>query len=203
MTRATKAVSILLLLALAAGFVVWAVYATFMGGTTSGPDFLQAVKSGSVSTGSISSIEVVEPAVGHTPFATGEYDSLPRVKKLSGGASISRLVTLLESAQPGRIHQNHPVTTYHVYLKANCQDGFFWLYGDVLQDAQGAVLVLSANTRNAVNPNGASTYHLDDFAEVLTMVQKDKNTEPNGAANGSQPIRSETNSTSSAAGSRR
>jgi hypothetical protein len=33
--------------------------------------------------------------------------------------------------------------------------------------------------------------------------QKDKKTEPDGAANGSQPIRSETNSTSGAAGSRR
>jgi hypothetical protein len=177
MTRATKSVPILILLVLAAGFVGWAVYETFIGGTTSGPDFLQAVKSGSVSSDSISSIELVEPPVGHTPFSTKEYDSLPRVKKISDWTSISRLVTLLERAQPGQIRQNHPATKYHVYLKANCRDGFFWLYADVLQDVQGGVLVLSANTRNAVNPNGASTYHLDDFAEVLAMLQKDTNTQ--------------------------
>ena len=70
-----------------------------------------------------------------------------------------------------------PLPPYRAHLKVNCQDGFFWLYIDVLQDAQGEVLSLSANTRNAVNPNGASLYHLDEFADILTLLQNDNRTE--------------------------
>jgi hypothetical protein len=71
----------------------------------------------------------------------------------------------------------------------------------VLQDAKGAVLEFNANTRNAVNPNGASTYYLEDFAELLSLLEKDKISEPNAAATGSQPIPSQPNSTPSEAGS--
>jgi hypothetical protein len=163
------------------GFVVWAVYATFIGGTTRGPDFVQAVKSGGVSASSVSSIEVVEPALGHTPFTAEEYGNLPRRTIIADGSSINRLLTLLRSSQRGRIHQKHPATTYQAYLKINCQDGFFWLYVDVLQDAEGAILSLSANSRNAVNPNGASTYHLDEVSDILSILQNDKRTEQDDA----------------------
>jgi hypothetical protein len=175
MRRPTKRTPLLILLTLAAGFVGWAIYATLIRGTTNDPDFVQAVKSGSVSAGAVYSIEVVEPPLGHTPFSPGEYNRLARVKKISGEAFISRLVRLFESAQRGRSHLNHPATTYCVYLKVNCHDSFFWLYVDVLQDDRSSVFVLSANTRNAVNPNGASTYYLDDFSEVLAILQHDKN----------------------------
>lgn len=167
----------LLQVALATGIVGWFAYVTFVAGTTSGPDFLEAVRSGAVSSASITSIELVEPPVGHTPFTANEYDNLPRRKKISDGDSISRLVMLLGMARPGLTHQSHPVTTNSVYLKANCQGGFFWMYADVLQDARGTVLVLRANTRSAVNPNGASRYYLDDFSDVLAMFQRDEGAE--------------------------
>jgi hypothetical protein len=41
------------------------------------------------------------------------------------------------------------------------------------------------------------------FGQIDTTTQTNRNAEPDGAANGSQPIRSEANQTSSAAGSRR
>ena len=163
------------------GFVVWAVYTTFIGGTTGGPDFVQAAKSGGVSASSVASIEVVEPAVGYTPFTANEYGDLPRRTIIADEPSINCLLTLLKSSQPGRTHQNHPATIYRAYLKVNCQDGFFWLYIDVFQDVQGEVLSLSANTRNAVNPNGASTYHLDEFADILAILQNDNSTERDDA----------------------
>jgi hypothetical protein len=178
MRRVIIFATVLIPLVFATGLVGWAVHATFIAGTTSGPDFVQTLKSGSISTSSISSIEVVEPAVGHTPFSASEYDRLLRVKTFSDAVSIGQLVTLFESAQPGRKHQNHPASTYRVYLKVNCHDGFFWLYVDVLQDAKGSVFVLDANTRNAVNPNGASTYFLDDPSDVLAVLSHDENTEP-------------------------
>jgi hypothetical protein len=153
------------------GIVAWAGYATFIRGTTSGPDFVSAVRLGEVSPASISSVEVVEPAFGHTPFTASEYDSLPRLRRIDDTASISRFLKLLRDSQPGRMQQNHPATTYHVYLKVVCQDSFFWLYIELHEDTQGTVLALRANSRNAVNPNGASVYHLDNYAGVLTLLR--------------------------------
>ena len=53
--------------------------------------------------------------------------------------------------------------------------------------------------------NRAPVRHGDGFHRTLITYgpEMGRGVEPNGAANGSQPIRSETNSTSSAAGSRR
>jgi hypothetical protein len=140
----------------------WAFYDTFIDGTTNGPDFVQILKTDGSDTGSISSIEVVESAVGNTPFKASEYDSLPRRNRITDAAAISRLLELLKNALSGRIHQNHPGTYDRVYLKVNGKDGFFWLCLYVLKDAQASVLMVEANACNAVNPNGASEYRLDN-----------------------------------------
>ncbi len=168
--------SVIVLLALAAVLVAFAFHETFTSGTTDGPDFVQMLKSGGASAGSISSIEVVEPEVGYAPFKASEYDSLARRAKITDAASISRLLELLKSAQTGRMHLNHPGTFDRVYLKVNGQDGFFWLDLYVLKDAQRSVLMVNANTCNAVNPNGASEYYLDSFSEVLSLLKQDKAT---------------------------
>ena len=171
MSRAQRVAIISVLLILAAGFGAWLIRDTLSSGTTTGPDFVRALQSDSISPGSISSIEVVESPVGHAPFTATEYDDLPRKASIEDRSSIDRLLTLLKHSQSGLIYQNHPTVTQRFYLKMNSQRDFYWLYCDVLQDAKSAVLVLNANTQNALNPNGASTYHLEDFAGLLTMVQ--------------------------------
>lgn len=163
-------VTIMVLLAWAAVLVAWAFHETFISGTTDGPDFVQILKSGGASAGSISSIEVVEPEVGYAPFKASEYDSLARRAKITDAASISGLLDHLKNAQSGRIHLNHPGTFDRVFLKVNGQDGFFWLDLYVLKDAQRSVLMVNANTCNAVNPNGAPEYYLDSSSEVLSLL---------------------------------
>ena len=159
------------------GLGVWIFYGMFYAGTTSGPDLVQAVRSGSVTASSILSIEVVEPAIGHTPFTAKEYASLTRRALINAPQSIERFVANISEFQPGRIYQNHPTESYHVYLRVNDAKGFYWLFGSVFQDSARAIFQLDANTRNAVNPNGGETYHLDNFTELLALLQQKKNTE--------------------------
>jgi hypothetical protein len=85
----------------------------------------------------------------------------------------------------------------------NTKNGFYWLYCKILQDANGPWFSFQANTLNATNPNGAGSYNLESFADILVIVEHGNSTEQDGAANGSQPFRSETNAMSSEADSRR
>lgn len=176
---------------LVAIFTSFTFYSMFVEGTTDGPDFIQAIQTGSVAAGAISSIEVVEPANGHTPFKKEEYDSLIRRAKIDSTVSISRVLSLLKTYKTSRIQQNHPSSSHHAYLKVNTQGSFYWLYLEVHEDANRSVLEISANTRNATNPNEASTYYLEHFSEVLSILENIKSTEPDSAAKGSQPLRSE------------
>ncbi len=169
------------------GLGVWIVYGMFYAGTTSGPDLVQAVRSGSVTANSIISIEVVDPAIGHTPFTAKEYASLARSAQIDAPVSIARFVANISEFRPGYIDQNHPYESYQVYLRVNDAKGFYWLYGSVLQDSERATFQLDANTRNAVNPNGAANYHLDNFTELLALLQQKKNTEQKGGGNALEP----------------
>ena len=178
MKNPSKAIPIVIGSVLLAGFGGWMLYGMFYAGTTSGPDLVQAMRSGSVTAASISSIEVVEPAVGHTPFTAKEYASLARRAHIDSPESIERFVANISKFQPGSTNQNHPAGSYYVYLRVNDAKGFYWLYGSVLQDRERAIFQLDANTLNAVNPNGGDTYHLDNFSELLTLLQQKKSTEP-------------------------
>lgn len=170
----SRKVSVIVLLALAAVLVAWAFHETFISGTADGPDFVQILKSGDASAGLISSIEVIQPEVGIAPFKASEYDRLARRSIITDAASISRLLELLKNALSGQIPWNHPGTFDRVYLKVNGQDGFFWLYLEVLKDAQRSVLKVKANSCNAVNPNGGCEYYLDNYSEVLSLLHYDK-----------------------------
>jgi len=55
-----------------------------------------------------------------------------------------------------------------------------------LQDGNNEVLEIDANTLNATNPNGASTYYLEDFSELLTLL-KSSNTEKIGEQQFAKP----------------
>jgi hypothetical protein len=188
-----------------AGFGSWVTYEMFIEGTTQGPDFIRAIQSGKVTPDTISSIEVVEPEVGYTASSAKELASLERRAEIHSPVTISHLFGLMRTAQAGwePRNMNHPGTTHETYLKINTKDGFFWLYCSVLEDANGAFFSIQANTRNATNPNGARSYYLGNFAQVLQILEYGKSTEPDGGTNGSQPFSSETNRTLSAAGSRR
>ena len=169
--------------AIITGFVVWTVYEMFIEGTTSGPDFISAIQSGNLAPDTISSIEVVEPTVGYTPFTAKELDSLTRRAEIDSPATIRRLLALFSNARSGWAprNMNHPNFTYRAYLKVNVKDGFFWLYCDVWDDGHGATFTVESNTRNASNPNGATSYHLDSFSEVLAILKNGKNTTQDGS----------------------
>jgi hypothetical protein len=183
MSTKWKATAILIPWAIAVGYVV---YLTFIAGRTGGPDFIRAFQNRNLAVGEISSIEVVEPAIGHTPFTAQEYDSLTRRAKIDSPDSIRRMLVLLMKCQPGNIQQNHPATTYRTYLKVNTPGGFYWLYCDLHQDDSISSLTISANTRNATNPNGGGYYHLEDFSELLTILGRTNNPAADVAVNGSQ-----------------
>lgn len=184
MKNPSKAIPIVIGSSLLVGIGAWILYGMFYAGTTSGPDLVQEVRSGSVTAASISSIEVVEPAVGHTPFTAKEYASLARRTQIDSPESIERFVANISEFRHGYIDQNHPSESYQVYLRVNDAKGFYWLYGSVLQDRERAIFQLDANTRNAVNPNGGDTYHLDNFSELLRLLEKKKSTEQVVAPNG-------------------
>tara|TARA_R110002111_G_scaffold247140_4_gene310174 strand:+ start:75075 stop:75602 length:528 start_codon:yes stop_codon:yes gene_type:complete len=152
--------------------LVWIVYITAIRGTASGPDFIQIVKSGIVTADTVSSIEVVEPPPGYSAFTASEYENLSRLTIITDQIAISHLLTNLHSARPGRYSQNHPSLQYHVYLKVNCQEGFFWLNVEERQDAKSTVLTVEANNQNALNPNGATLYYLRNYTEVLSLLQQ-------------------------------
>jgi len=161
--------------AIIAGFVAWAIYgsyATFTQGTTSGPDFISAIQSNLVTTNTISSIEVVEPTRGYMPFTSNELDSLPRRAKINSLATINRLFKLLKGAQRGMWarNMNHPGSIYEAWLKVNTKHGFFWLYCNVEEDDEGAFFTIESNTRNGTNPNGTTSYYLDNFSEALVIL---------------------------------
>jgi hypothetical protein len=74
--------------------------------------------------------------------------------------------------------------------------------------AFGGIVAEGQEIRIGSLPPGMICHHRGDpddpeFNNVHLEIGRELNGEPDGAANGSQPIRSETNSTSSAAGSRR
>ncbi len=183
MKNPSKTILIVIGFSVILGLGVWAVYVTLYAGSTSGPDFVQAVRAGKVTADSISSIEVVEPAVGHTPFTAEEYASLPRRTQIERPESIRQFVAIIADFQSGYVRQNHPSTSDKVYLRVNDAKGFYWLYGSVLQDDKSASFQLDANTRDAVNPNGGDTYHLDNFSELLLLLQQKENPEQDSSGN--------------------
>lgn len=177
MKNLSKYILILLGSSVILGLVVSAVYITLFKGTTSGPDFIQAVRAGIVTSDSISSIEVVDPVVGHNPFTAEEYARLPRRTLIDTPESIRRFLAIIADFEGGYVHMNHPSTSDRVYLRVNDAKGFYWLYGSVLQDDQRASFQLDANTLDAVNPNGGDTYYLDNFPELLMLLQQKKKAE--------------------------
>ncbi|MES2440275.1 MAG: hypothetical protein V4584_14490 [Verrucomicrobiota bacterium] len=178
MKKPIKLIPIVTGASLLVGLAVWIISGIFYAGTTAGPDLVEAVKSGSVTAASISSIEIVEPAVGHTPFTAKEYASLARKKQIDSPESIERFVANISRFQPRYVDQNHPSESHHVYLRVNDAKGFYWLYGSVLQDHERTIFQMDANTLDAVNPNGGDTYHLEDFSELLALLQQKKSIEP-------------------------
>ncbi|MEQ8638826.1 hypothetical protein [Gimesia maris] len=152
--------------------LAWVVYLQAIRGTTSGPDFIQVIKSGEITADSVTSIEVVEPPPGYSAFTASEYERLTRLATITDQTTIKEILTALLGARPGQYSQNHPGLQYHVYLKVNCQADFFWLNVKEYQDAKSAVLQVEANNRNALNPNGATLYYLQNYAEVLSLLQQ-------------------------------
>ncbi len=145
-------------------------YSTFLEGRTEGPDFILAAQSGGISVQAISSIEVVEPPIGHTPFSAKEYDGLPRLSKITDPSKIDQILSMLRKAPQIRTLQNHPTNTLHFYLKVNAREGFYWIYCDVYDDGKSSVFRLGANTLNGTNPNGANDYELDQYSDLISNL---------------------------------
>ena len=163
------------------GVIAFCIYIQFIYGMTNGSDFMEALRGRELDASMVSSIEVVEPPLGHTPFTAKEYDGLPRQAQITDRARIERILSILKDAGHESIQKNHsvshPVNTYHAYLKVNVQGGFYWIYCDIYRDGNSSILHLDANTRNATNPNGAVAYHLGDFSDLISVLATRPDTE--------------------------
>ena len=81
-------------------------------------------------------------------------------------------------------------------------DGMFGAYGRVPSDQHLAKLEKFMTSTEPPRPVYVGAVQVLD-QETIELLKKLNNSEPDGAANGSQPIRAKTSSTSSSAGSRR
>jgi len=123
-TRKTLLASIFLLFI--SGFVTWALYLTFVAGTTSGLDFISAGKSGQISPASVSSIEIFAPTAFPLKIMQPDYyDELSPQSKIVSSNPISQLLSLFFKAQPGLKHLNHPSTDYRIFIKVNVPPGHY------------------------------------------------------------------------------
>ena len=160
-------------ISLAALAVTGAIYVTFLQGTTLGPDFVAALRSGEVRREEVKSVEVIVPPQGYDAFTAAEYDSLRRASTVTAPPAIAQLLAHLSGAGIGHVPQNHPVMIYRKYWKVNLVGGgFYYLYADILRDASSTVCYVSANKRDATNPNGATQYRVSDFQTMLPWVDE-------------------------------
>jgi hypothetical protein len=81
-------------------------------------------------------------------------------------------------------------------------NGLFGVWGEVPSDAHIAELRAFMESTKPPRPVYLESLFVVD-PKAIEFLENARKSEPGGAANGSQPIRSETNRTSSAAGSRR
>jgi len=146
------------ILLLASSFVL---YTTFIQGNNFGPSFIEDLKTDAVPINNVVSIEIIEPAVGHTPFDEKEYIELHRRNTIFDKHEIKTFLHLLKAYSiKGRIHMNHPGSVYKSYMKINLSNNeFYYLYINILKDSSSVVYEIDANSKNSTNPNGASIYH--------------------------------------------
>ena len=151
--------------------VGYGVYAMFLDGRASGPDFIAATTNKGVGVNDVVSLEVLSPPVGHTPFSRHEMDSLQRKSAVTAKRDLADLFAILSRGAKGQVNQSHPVTIYDVYWQVNLRSGdFYFLYVSILRDAARTVCYVNANRRNATNPNGCTLYCFEDFDSLLHLT---------------------------------
>ena len=158
-------VGVILLLSMGA----FCVHLTFIRGNAFGPSFIEDLRNQQVAAESVASLEIIEPAIGHTPFTESEYERLARRRTIQDVKAVEGFLRTLElHSAPGYVHQNHPSPVYESYMKINLLNGdFYYLYVDGLQDHTSLVIQVEANSRNSTNPNGATVYHNDSLKAFI------------------------------------
>jgi len=152
------------------GFSLWATYETLIAGTTRGPDFIAGLQSGNIPISAVRSIEIVD--FGRGAFAKREFDALTVRRVVQSPIEQTKIMSHVANSTLGQVHLNHPSTRARAYLKVNTGSDFYWLYVYVLDDHTKSVLMIESNTCNATNPNGASTYHLKNGSELLSLIDE-------------------------------
>lgn len=170
------------------GAFILFVYQTLIEGTSGGPDFVEALRSGAVTSDSITSVEVVDPKNGSLPFAAKEYANLSRLTTIDSTSAIRQFCETIVQAQDKRgFAPNHPVSIWSKYLRVNTSESFYWLYCNLEEDEHGRILSIHANTANATNPNGGHHHYLDSYPELLSALTQKPDTEQVGGGNALEP----------------
>ena len=170
------------------GVFILCVYQTLIEGTTGGPDFVEALRSGAVTSDSITSVEVVDPKNGSLPFAAKEYAILARLTTINSSSAIRQFSEAIVEAQDKMGYApNHPVNVWSKYLRVNTSDSFYWLYCNLEEDEHGRILSIHANTANATNPNGGHHHYLYSYTKLLSALTQKPDTEQDGGGNAPEP----------------
>jgi hypothetical protein len=155
----------------AVGLVALVFHMTFIAGSTGGPDFLEGLRSGSITPDSVKSIEVIIPADATTPFDLDELEAMKVEWVLTERPAVDGMLDGLATFGRKRIHQNHPGEDFRRFLRVNTDAGFYLLYCSVHSDANTSQFTLRANTLNATNPNGGNEYYSTSFAKLREQLQ--------------------------------
>jgi len=152
----------------------FAIYTTFIYGRTYGPDCIEAIRSGRLHPSAVKSIDVVAHQVGSMPFRASEYARLKKLAEITTPSEIKGIIENLSTADRQFPNMNHPVVNDVCYLRINTENGWYWIYCNLLDDGQYRGLEANANTMNATNPNGGRRYFLYATDVIIAAARMKK-----------------------------
>ena len=150
-------------------------------GVTPGPDFIEELRSGTVSRKNVIGVHILDYAgTGIWPFVEEDYRQLERVS-IRPESAVEELLDLLERhSTKGHKYRNHPPGPDRIgVLRFETSDGgVYYLYYKLTYYQRAWHVGVSANSRGSTNPNGAQPYENIPLAEFLwkhdTFWQREK-----------------------------
>lgn len=149
---------------------IYVVHTAFFAGISPGPSLIEELRSGSVTSSNIASLEILEfdPRDGW-PFTPADYASLARKRIASSEILDDFVQTLRDHSDEMRSRPDqHPVIHYSGIVRVNLSDGSYCYVCYCLASCDEEYYTyLAANTRESTNPNGARHFQNTPFARFL------------------------------------
>jgi hypothetical protein len=157
---------VMLILISCAGYVA---YVTLIQGVNSGPDLVEALQNGLISTEEITAVRVLRQSPGTWPFSESDYSRLQTVR-LPKQPTAEVLQAIREFSVLGYTHRNHPATIHSGMLRFDTAPGdHYYVYYQIGSYEGRQFTWLKANTANSTNPNGATAYENIPSADLLSQ----------------------------------